>query len=147
MTQNPYAPPLSADSTQTNGQISRLFLGLVPPLIAAVITLLIWVLLVSMLDRRINANIAPVVWSATLLFSLASATALVSRYWHSRPSAFAFSFAFTIFATTYCLLEGDVSGGDNRTQASIVYGTMIALPVLTACVASLTPRPTGRAQA
>ncbi len=147
MTQNPYAPPLSADSTQTNRKIIRPLLGLAPPLVAAVISLLIWIALVTILDRRINANIAHWVWSGTLLFSLASTTAFVTRYWRSRPSAFAFAFVFSILATSYCLLEGDVSGGTNRTQSAVVFGTMIAVPVLAACVVSLTPRPNGRAQA
>ena len=128
MALNPYHPPVQQDSTRSHRRGGAALQHLVPPVIAAGITLLLWVAIVQLLDRPSSKRMEMGLWAGSLLLSLVVATAMVAWRWRPKPSPLAFAFVFAIFAGAFCVLEGDVSNGTDRTQMLTVYGTMLALP-------------------
>lgn len=136
MSQNPYAPPgdsLAADPTPS--RVSLLGRRMIPAIITVAFTLVIWVAAVSVLDRFANGRTGIIAWSICLYFSTAVSTTTMNYVWRSRTFPFAFGCAFAVFSLVFCLLEGDTSNGTDVFQASVVYGTLITIPVLAYAVA------------
>ena len=138
MSQNPYAPPsasLAVDPTPS--RVSLLGRSVIPAIITVVFMLVLWVAAVSVLDRLANGRTGIIVWSISLYFSTAVSTTTVNYFWRSRTFPFAFGCAFAVFSLVFCLLEGDTSNGTDVFQASVVYGTLITIPVFAYALACL----------
>ena len=127
---NPYQPPGVLDSGLPTNFGSGVMRLLVPPLLTIVITLLLWVGLALLLGRMANNRNVIFLWSLTLIISTASSIYFVCRLWRQKVSATSVGIGYFLFGIAFCLLEGDTSRGTDLVQASTVYGTLIALPLI-----------------
>lgn len=129
-TPNPYEPPrVHRDVATLNTGVTVATLVL-PTLLSTGGTFCLWVALVAALDRRINHRWDMLLWSAALVGSLAASTYLINRTWPRQPSGLAHGVGYTLFGTTYWMLEGGASNGRDLLQTSVVFGTLAALPMI-----------------
>ena len=139
-TVNPYQPPTS--TTQDAIPESRLqFLAhLVPATLAVGITLLIWVAFVSILDGLIGHRFSMLLWAFTLYVSSSISIVLLNRLWRTTTQPLAFGVAFALFSIVFVCAEGDTSNGTDNWIMTIVYGTLLSLPVAMFFLARRTTR-------
>ena len=97
------------------------------------LTLVAWVLLVMLLDRRFPRGFDNIVWSGTLWLSAMLCTGIVGYSQHSVRPVLACTTVFGIFGLTYMACEGPIfgivsEGGDPATTRFVV-SNLVCLPV------------------
>jgi len=128
---NPYQPPASTTSEQVPVSRVRYLANLVPATLAVGLTLLLWVVLVSTLDELVGYRFSMVMWAFTLYLSSLISVFTVNRIWQTRTYPLAFGLAFAVFSFVFLAAEGDTSNGTDYWIMSIIYGTLLSLPVAT----------------
>ena len=128
-TVNPYEPPTSLTSGAGPDSRLRLIAYLVPAAIAVGLTLLLWVVLVSTLEGLAGHRFAMPLWAFTLFVSSSISIAAINRLWRTKTQPLAFGVAFSVFSFVFVLAEGDTSNGTDYWTMTIVYGTLLSLPV------------------
>jgi hypothetical protein len=96
------------------------------------LTLLMWVLIVMLLDRRLRGY-DQLLWNASLWLSAISCTLLVAYVRFSRGPVLGCTLAFAIFAAVYMACEGpifgNVSSGGDPNITMVVVGNLVAIPL------------------
>ena len=132
---NPYQPPsvpgrhIGSPTTAA----SRAITFCVPPILTIGCTLIFWLGFASVLGQTVasfNARALMFVWSATLVVSVAVSAYLIIRVWPHQLSAVSMSVGFVLFGVGFWLVEGDTSNGTDLLHMSILYGTLMALPLM-----------------
>lgn len=128
-TVNPYQPPTSLAPDAVPDSRLRFLNHLVPATIAVGLTLLLWVLLVSILNGLNGHRFSMQLWAFTLFLSSSISIVVLNRLWRTRIQPLAFGVAFAVFCIVFAFAEGDTSNGTDYWIMTIVYGTLLTLPV------------------
>lgn len=127
---NPYQSSNTQLGPQTTSVVSNIATMLVPPLLAIVLTLILWLGFAALIRPPMDDHALILVWSATLFVSVVTTTYFVSRIWPQRVLPTSIAIAYALFGVAFVLLEGDTSNGTDLFQATVVYGSLIALPAV-----------------
>jgi hypothetical protein len=96
------------------------------------LTLIMWVLVVMVFDRRLRGY-ENLFWAGSLWLSAISCTILVAYFRSSRGPVLGCTIAFAVFAVAYLACEGpifgDVSSGGDPSTTNAVVGNLIAVPI------------------
>lgn len=133
MSDNPYKSPMSHDACTVTarspsgwgGREIGISIATIP------ITLVAWILLVGVLDRRVGAALENWVWSISLMVSIAVSLCLVSKVFEP-PRPLTIGCIYAIFSIAYCVLEGSITDGSD---ASFAIVTMVFVPIFAAAFA------------
>lgn len=139
-TVNPYQSPASPTSNSVPGSRLHFLAYLVPATLGVGLTLLLWVVLVSILDGLIGHRFSMLLWAFTLFLSSSISIVAINRLWRTRTQPLAFGVAFAVFGIVFMLAEGDTSNGTDYWNMTIVYGTLLSLPVAMSLLARRTAR-------
>jgi hypothetical protein len=95
-------------------------------------TLVVWILIVTLLDRRLSLH-SNLFWTSSLWFSAVSCTTIVAYSRFAARPVLSCTIAFAIFALAYMACEGpifgDVKNGGNPTTTSVVVWNLVFLPL------------------
>lgn len=144
---NPYEPPRVHRDVATRTSRFMVASVVLPTLLSVGGAFCLWVALVAALDRRINHRWDMLLWSATLIGSVAASTYLINRIWPRQPSGLAHGVGYLLFGATYWMLEGGTSNGPDLFQTSLVSGTLAALPMIAFLLTRLQKRARMASQA
>ncbi len=139
-TVNPYQPPTSTTQDASPDSRLRFFAYLVPAALAVGITLLLWVALASILVGLIEHQFSMLLWAFSLYLSSSISIVLLNHLWRTKTHPLAFGVSFTVFSFIFVCAEGDTSNGTDYWIMTIVYGTLLSLPVAMYFVARRTNR-------
>ena len=131
---NPYEPSSTGNQNETLTQRTQLQLpGMVTTAVCgAGFTLMLWVMLVMLFDRRFHGY-DDIIWSGTLWLSAILCTGLVAYSRHSVRPVLSCTIAFGIFGLTYMACEGPIFGvvseGGDPSITQFVVWNLACLPV------------------
>lgn len=96
------------------------------------LTLVMWVLVVMVIDRRAR-DYQTLFWAGSLWLSAISCTIVVAYFRFSRGPVLGCTITFAVFAIAYLACEGPIfgdasSGGDPSTTNAVV-GNLVAVPL------------------
>ena len=103
------------------------------------ITVTLWMLTVTFLDRLVPRRFEMVLWSLSLLGSLALSAFLVARSKRFRPRVIHAGLAAIAAIASYAWLEGRASGAGEPHHAVLFYGTAVFVPIVLVGMIALTP--------
>ncbi|TWU47146.1 hypothetical protein Poly51_49440 [Rubripirellula tenax] len=68
-------------------------------------------------------------WAFTLFLSSSISIVTLNRLWRTRAQPLAFGLAFAVFSIVFAFAEGDTSNGTDYWIMTIVYGSLLSLPI------------------
>lgn len=126
---NPYQPPNSTTEDAAYKSRLRFLAYLVPAALAVAITLLLWVVLVSILDRLAGHRFSMLLWAFTLYLSSSLSIVLLNLLWRAKTQPLAFGVAFAVFGIVFLCAEGNSSNVTDFWTTTTVYGAFLPLPI------------------
>ena len=138
---NPYRPPVATGrSHESRPAAAALVRSLAGTAMTLLIAMVLWALTVAFLDRLVPPSFDMILWSASLLVSLALSAFMVARTERFRPHLLHLGLAAIAAIAVYEWIEGRAPNAGSSLHALLFYLTASLTPVTLIVSVALTPK-------
>ena len=138
---NPYRSPVATDrSHEPRPAAVALARSLAGTAMTLLIAIVLWALIVAFLDRLVPPTFDMVLWSASLLVSLALSAFIIARTERFRPHLLHLGLAAIAAIAVYGWIEGGTPNAGSSLHAVLFYLTASLTPVTLVVSVALTPK-------